>query len=98
MQTERSTRNREYVPVISSCFSLVAVMQIRRPGVMPRPGRFRAVESGVAPASLSPGIGAFYVSSLPGRMRRRQHLLDSHALKHADLMAQSQVFQLEVNT
>ena len=34
---------------------------IRRPEVRPRPGQFRAVESGVVPASLSPGIGAFSI-------------------------------------
>ena len=27
MQAEQSTRNREYVPIISGCLSLVAVMQ-----------------------------------------------------------------------
>jgi len=37
-------------PVVGS------VDAIHQPRVVPRPGRFRAVESGVVPASLSPGI------------------------------------------
>ena len=50
--------------VRSGYFRLLAVGRgdaNHRPEVMPRPGRFSAVESGVVPASLFPGIGAFSI-------------------------------------
>ena len=61
IQAEWSTKNRE---VRTGYFRLLVVGSgdaIHRSEVMPRPDRFRAVESGVVPASLSPGIGAFSI-------------------------------------